>query len=167
MLNSRFVRALALTTAIAAFGAASHEALATSQTGHASATILQAITVTENTQMNFASISAPAAGGNVVLAPAGTIGPVAGFVFVGTPAAGVFGATGSANSPAVISFSSGDTLTGPGAAMALGTFTTNPASPTVFDGSGNLTINVGATLTVGANQVAGAYSGTYTITVVY
>ena len=117
--------------------------------------------------MNFASISAPAAGGNVVLAPAGTIGPVAGFVFVGTPAAGVFGATGSNNSPAVISFSTGDTLTGPGAAMALGTFTTNPASPTTFDNTGNLTINVGATLTVGANQVAGAYTGTYTITVVY
>ena len=77
MLNSKFVRALALTTAIAAFGSASHEALATNATGHALATILQAITVTENTQMNFASISAPAAGGNVVLAPAGTIGPVA------------------------------------------------------------------------------------------
>jgi len=131
MLKSRFVRTLALTTAIAAFGA-SHDALATSQTGHASATILQAITVTENTQMNFASISAPAAGGNVVLAPAGTIGPVAGFTFVGTPAAGVFGATGSANQPAVISFSAGDTLTGPGTAMALGTFTTTPASPTTF-----------------------------------
>lgn len=36
-----------------------------------------------------------------------------------------------------------------------------------LDGTGNLTLQVGGTLTVGANQVAGSYTGTMAVTVNY
>jgi Mat/Ecp fimbriae major subunit len=165
MLTNAKGRALAVASAIVALGLGAHQALAGNVTAHASATILQQIVVTENTQMNFATIAPPPAGGNVVLSTSGTITPAAGFVFLGAPAAGAFTATGAASQPAVVTFSTGDTLTGPGTAMPLGTYTQN--APATFNAAGNLTFNVGATLTVNANQTAGAYSGTYTVTVNY
>ena len=110
-------RSLALAAATIALGLGSQQALATSQTGHASAAIVQAIVVTENTQMNFGFVIPPAGAANVVLTPANVISG-AGFTFVGGNVAGRFTATGTASQPAVITFSSGDTLTGPGTAMA-------------------------------------------------
>ena len=166
MFTKRTVRLLTASAALA-LGLASHQALATSQTGHASAVILSAITVTENTQLNFGDISAPAAGGTVTLSPANAISGT-GFTFVGSTAAGNFTATGSATQPAVITFSTGDTLSdGSGHTLAIGSYTTDAGASPTFNGSGNLTFNVGAQLTVGASQVAGSYSGTYTITVNY
>jgi hypothetical protein len=50
--------------------------------------------------------------------------------------------------------------------MTVDTFTTNPATYTT-NSSGALTLDVGATLHVGANQTAGSYAGTYTMTVSY
>lgn len=158
-------RSLALAAATIAVGLGSQQALATSQTGHASAAIVQAIVVTENTQMNFGFVIPPAGAANVVLTPANVISG-AGFTFLGGNVAGRFTATGTAGQPAVITFSSGDTLTGPGTAMALDTYTTDAGGSPVFT-AGSLTFNVGATLHVGASQTAGSYSGTYTVTVNY
>src|SRR5579863_2907330 len=147
MLLKRMSRSIAVAAAVTGLGLASHSALATTQTGHASANILAAITVTENTQLNFASISAPAGGGSVVLTAANGISG-AGFTFVGTTAAGQFTATGTATSPAVITFSSGDTLSdGAGHTLGLGTYATDAGGTPAFDGSGNLVFHVGATLT--------------------
>jgi hypothetical protein len=154
---------VALALAISALGLAPGGAFAVSQTGHVSAGIWALITVTENNGMSFGTIKPPVAGGNVVLSTAGTISPAPGFFFAGTPTAGAFNAHGLAHFPAVVSFSTGDTLTGPGTAMALGKFTSNAAAN--FDGKGNLNFNVGATLTINANQAPGNYAGTYTVTV--
>src|SRR6185437_3309464 len=159
-------RSLALAAVAAVVGLGSHQTLATSATGTASATILSQISVTQSTAMAFGSIAPNSAGGSVVLSPAGTISPVAGFVFSGSPAAGSFSVTGAVGQPVVVSYSTGDTLTGPGTAMPLGTFTNN-AVPATFPAGGNFTLNVGATLTVNANQAAGAYAGNYTVTVNY
>ena len=159
-------RSLALAAVTIAVGLGSHQALATSQTGTASATILSQISVTQSTPMAFASIAPKAAGGAVVLSPSGTISPVVGFVFSGSPTAGSFNVTGAVGQPVVVSYSTGDTLTGPGTAMPLGSFTNN-AVPATFPAGGNFTLNVGATLTVNANQAAGPYAGNYTVTVDY
>jgi Mat/Ecp fimbriae major subunit len=165
MFKKMQTRSLALAAVALAVGLGSHQALATSQTGHASAAIVQAIAVTENTQMNFGFIIPPAGAANVVLTPANAISG-AGFTFLGGNAAGNFTALGTTSQPAVITFSSGDTLTGPGTAMALDTFTTDAGGSPVFT-AGSLTFDVGATLHVGASQTAGSYIGTYTVTVNY
>lgn len=157
------LRPLASAIAILALGLAPSGALAVSQTGHASAGILTLITVAEDNGMSFGTVRPPVAGGQVVLSTSGTIGPAPGFFFAGTPTAGAFNAHGLAGFPAVVTFSTGNTLTGPGAAMALGNFTNNAAAN--FDSSGNLNFKVGATLTINANQAPGSYAGTYTVTV--
>jgi hypothetical protein len=51
--------------------------------------------------------------------------------------------------------------------MAVSTYTFNPTSGTSTNASGTMALNVGATLAVGANQTAGTYTGTYTLTVSY
>ncbi len=143
------------------------QAQAADVTGNASATIQQAIALSEDTAMNFATIVADPTGDVVTLTAAGGVTGTGASTFTGTPDAGAFSATGTPSAAVTVSFSSGDTLTGPGAAMGLGTFTTDAGGSPAFDGSGNLAFNVGANLTVNAGQVGGAYAGTYTLTVDY
>src|SRR5437867_1774544 len=55
-------------------------------------------------------------------------------------------------------------LTGPGTAMAA---SINAPPTTVIGAGGTQTFNTGGQLAVGANQTAGTYSGTYTVSVAY
>lgn len=143
------------------------QAQAADVTGNASANIQAAIALTEDTAMDFATIVADAAGDTVTLATDDSISATGASTFSGTAAAGAFSATGTPSAAVTISFSSGDTLTGPGTAMALGNFVHDAGATPAFDGTGNLALNVGADLTVNAAQTAGAYAGTYTLTVDY
>ena len=136
-------------------------------TGNATAEIVAAITLVETTPMDFAEIVTDNAADDVTLSPAGAITNTGGSTFQGTPVAGLFDATGNANAAATITFSSGDQLTGPGAAMDLDTFTHDAGGTPAFDGAGALSFNVGATLGVNATQTAGTYTGTYTVSVNY
>jgi hypothetical protein len=138
-------------------------ALATTERGRASATIVQGIVVTESVPMSFAAVAPPPSGGAIVLTTAGTISSSAGFVFRGSPAPATFNAHGVPDHPASVSFSSGNLVTGPGPAMRLGAFTSNAAL--VFDGTANLNFVVGATLVINPNQAPGQYTGTYAVTV--
>ena len=140
---------------------------ATDQTGNASAEIQEQLTITEDTAMDFATIAADPTGDTVTLTAADAISSTGTSTFSGTPSAGEFTATGTPNASVTISFSTGDTLTGPGAAMGLGTFTTDAGGTPALDGTGELTFNVGANLGVNAGQVGGTYTGTYTVTVDY
>ena len=51
--------------------------------------------------------------------------------------------------------------------MTVNTFIGNPSSSGTLDSGGNGSLSVGATLTVGAGQTAGAYTGTFSVTVNY
>lgn len=171
MMTKFWYRPLALAAATVVVGVASDEALATNQTGHASAHIVQAINVVENKQMNFGYIIPPSGGGPVTLTTGNTISG-AGFTFSGTTVPGQFTATGSAGELVTVSFSNNDTLTDTLGThtMTLSNYTNNAAatfSGTLGSGPGTVTFDVGATLNVGANQAGGSYSGTYTVTVDY
>lgn len=156
-------RAPALALATLAALSITPAALATSERGRATATIVHAITVSETTPMSFAAVAPPPSGGAVVLTSAGRISSTRGFIFRGTPAPGTFDARGLPNHPASVSFSRGALVTGPGPAMRLGAFTNN--APPVFDGAARLSFAVGATLVVNPNQAPGQYTGTYAVTV--
>lgn len=136
-------------------------------TGNATAEIQQAIVLNEDTAMDFATILADPAGDTVTLDTSNGVTSTGASTFSGTAASGAFSASGTPNAAVTISFSSGDTLTGPGAAMALGSFTTDAGGSPAFDASGNLSFNVGANLSVNPAQVGGSYAGTYTLTVDY
>jgi len=139
-------------------------ALATTERGRATATIVHAIMVTEAVPMSFAAVAPPSSGGAIVLTTSGAISGSGGFIFRGRPTPGAFDARGMPNHPASVSFSSGNLVTGPGPAMRLGAFTTNNAAP-VFDSAARLSFAVGATLVINPNQTPGQYTGTYAVTV--
>jgi hypothetical protein len=145
----------------------SNNAKATDATGTATAVIRAAITLTEDSGMDFGEITPNPAGDVITLSNAGTATAASGSDLAGTTAASAFSSTGDALSAVSISFSTGDTLTGPGTAMALDTFTHDAGGSPAFDGSGDLSFNVGAELTINAAQTAGTYNGTYTATVDY
>jgi Mat/Ecp fimbriae major subunit len=170
MLTKSIGRSLGLAGAVVALGLVSQPAGASNQaTGHASAVILQAINLVENTAMNFGDIFQTGGAGTVTLTPANAISG-AGFNFFGATSAGQFTATGTAGAPAVITFSTGDTLSNGAQTIPIGTYTTDAGASPVFPGAsgpGNLVFHVGATLTIAATQAAGSYIGTYTVTVNY
>lgn len=58
------------------------------------------------------------------------------------------------------------TLSGPSGSMAVDNFTSDPSETGVLS-TGSRTIQVGATLTVGPNQPAGSYSGSFPIVINY
>lgn len=153
---------------IAGFGVAAtaSAALATDQTGNASAQIQQAISITEDTAMDFGTLAVDGSGGTVTISAAGAVSGPGGYSFSGSPAAGTFTASGDTSTAVTISFTDGS-LTGPGTAMTLNNFTHDAGGTPTTDGSGDLTFNVGADLVVNAAQASGAYSGTYTVTVNY
>ncbi len=165
MITKMQSRSLALAAATIAVGLGSQQALATSQTGTAKAAIVAAIVVTENTQMNFGFVIPGASAGTLVLPPTGA--PTATNVtYLNGSVAGAWNATGTSGQPLVVTLDASDTITGPGPAMTIDTFSTD--APATFT-SGSVNFHVGATLHVGtaATQTAGNYSGTYTVTVNY
>lgn len=121
----------------------------------------------EDAAMSFGTIVIDPAGDVITLTSGGGISAQNSSILTGSPVAAEFSADGDANAAASISFSSGDTLTGVGTAMPLGIFTHNAGMTPAFNGSGNISFSVGATLTVNTGQVASAYSGTYTVFVDY
>jgi len=165
MITKMQSRSLALAAATIAVGLGSHQALATSQTGTAKAAIVAAIVLTENTNMNFGFVIPGAGAGTAALATTGTVTPT-GVTYLSGAVAGAWTATGTSGQPMVVTLDASDTITGPGPAMTIDTFTTD--APATFT-SGSVSFHVGATLHVGtaAAQTAGNYSGSYTVTVNY
>jgi Mat/Ecp fimbriae major subunit len=158
-------RSLALAAAALTVGLGSHQALAGSQVGHANASIVSAIVVTETTPMNFGYVIPGASAGTLVLSPAGGT-TATNVTYLNSAVAGLWNVTGTSGQPMVVTFDASDLLAGPGPSMTMDTFTTD--APATFT-SGSVNFHVGATLHVdtAANQTAGNYSGTYTVTVNY
>ena len=158
-------RSLALAAVSVAVGLGSHQALATTQTGTAKAAIVQAIVLTEQTNLNFGFIVPGASAGTLAVSPAGATTPT-GVTLLNGAAAGAWQVQGTVSQPLVVTLDSSDLLTGPGPNMTVDTFTDD--APATFT-SGTLVFHVGATLHVGtsAAQTAGSYTGTYSVTVNY
>jgi hypothetical protein len=162
---------LALSLVMFAFTAATYgQATAT-----VTATIVTPIAIANAGDMNFGNIMASAGGGTVVLSTAGVRTP-AGVTLpaiTGTVSAAHFNVTGTANLTYTIAITGTPvTVTSGGNNMTVNAFVSNPAAGVgtgLLSAAGAQTIDVGATLTVGASQPAGTYvSGTpFTVTVNY
>lgn len=140
----------------------------------ANAAVLQALTITPGTALNFGTFI-PSTGGTVIIPPVGvrTFSGAVTTAAVGiTPSAGVFAITGTSN--ALFSITLPDattTLTGSvsGTMTILSAdWTANLSETAASIGSnGTVELRVGATLQVGAAQAAGSYQGNYAVTVAY
>lgn len=164
--------------AIVGAGAAS----AQSNSASAKANIVSAITIGAGTDLQFGDI-APGSGGTVVISrdPAVARSSTGGVALASsgvTPAAASFSVSGSAGATFEITVPSSPvniTHTDTTTTMSVGTFTArsaNNSSDTTAPISGVLTsgsdtVTVGATLTVGSAQKAGAYTGTFNVSVAY
>jgi len=137
---------------------------ANSVTAGASVEIAAPVSIVQDTALAFGNVGPSAASGTVTVSIAGAKSVTGGVSDLGgSPAAGAFTVTGASGATYSVTIPGTVSLTGPGTAMEV--TLTDPGSGTLTGGTD--TFNVGGTLAVGANQTAGSYSGTYTVSVNY
>jgi len=154
-----------------AFTSASHAQ--STATATATATIITPIAIAKVTDMNFGNVAVQTANpGTVILAPNGTRTRTDGVTLpavTGPVTAATFTVTGSGTSTYSITLPTTVTLTHSGGVetMTATSFTSNPSGTGALV-AGTQDIAVGATLNVGAAQLAGVYQSTnFDVTVNY
>ncbi|WP_198912288.1 DUF4402 domain-containing protein [Parvularcula mediterranea] len=134
----------------------------------ASALILEAITVTKSTDLDFASIAPDAStAATVEVTPAGARNCGAILTCSGTVSAASFSVTGADGATFAVTLPAAANITSGADTMLVDTFTSSLTGNTGTLTGGAATFSLGATLNVGAAQPAGSYTGTFTVTVDY
>jgi hypothetical protein len=142
---------------------------AATATSNVSASIVPAISIAKNTDMDFADVIAGGSAGTVVLTTAGARSTTGGATLGnGTgAAAAAFTVSGDPASTYSISLPASATITSGGNTMTVNSFASSPSGTGTIGGGGTQALSVGATLQVGASQAQGAYTGTFDVTVAY
>lgn len=144
------------------------DAFAVTIQGEAIAIIKSVLSVTKGEKMDFGTITSNTTGGAVTLSHTGVRNATAGFDMYGTSKQATFTIKGEPLTALTVTLADGTLNSGGGANMIVDTFTTSPDIGAVnTDASGDVTLNVGADLNVGANQASGTYEGTYGLTLSY
>ena len=159
---------LKLSAAFLAISSMSSNALAATAVGTANARVVTPISVTAGTALEFGSFASSASTGTITQAGVVT-GGVTAVTGGATRAAGTFTVNGEAVNgtsytftlPATATLTSGANNMTATLSLAAGT-----ASRTL-NASGVDAVSVNGSLAVAASQAAGAYTGTYTVTVNY
>lgn len=161
MLNKKIALLGAAAAALVSTGAN-----AATQTATAEVDIIAAVQLIQDTGLDFGVVASSAAAGTVEL-PTGTNTRVcsAAVTCVGTAQRGQFTVSGATSGYLVgITVPASTTLNSGGNSMAL----TLAPSLTSFTSTGvSQVFFVGGTLSVGANQAAGTYTGTYSVSADY
>lgn len=160
---------LALIGAVAAASFAGSAQAATTATGTASAEVLSSLTVTATSNLQFGQIAANT-GGTVTVNADSTTGFTGSLVSTGTRAPATFSVTGTPNTSVIVSLPTASvnlTRSGGTETMTLSGFNSNPGGAFQLGTTGAGTFNVGGTLAVASGQVAGAYTGTFQVSVEY
>lgn len=154
--------------AVALTFAAAGRASAATESADALATIVAAIAITKDDDLDFGQIVPSVDPGTVVMATDGTRSVTGGVTLGNAGSAGpaLFTVTGASSATYAITLPTSESLTGPGDPMTLDTFTSDPAGTGLLTG-GTQTLKVGGTLHVGANQAIGDYSTSFDVTVAY
>jgi len=167
-MHTRFyVKGLALVGLVALL-ICGQSAFAATATGNANAQIITALSIAEATQLDFGMIAAGTNADTVQLSAAGVRTAGSNLQVAGVAAAAAFTVTGQGNLPYNITLPTliTVTLSGGGATMDVDGFASTPSGNGTLS-AGTQTVNVGATLHVGASQAVGTYTGTYVLTAVY
>ena len=167
---------LALMAAMAVAGAGvASSSQAAQATATASGTVVAPIAIVAATNLAFGTF-APGAGGNVTVSTSGvrsSTGPV--LLGAGASSAARFNITGQAGLTYSITHAGSTQLSNGSSFMTLTKFSdltgvngsSGNVSSGMLDGAGTQSLFVGGTLAVGANQLAGLYSGSIVATVEY
>lgn len=152
---------------IVGFSVSSHAATVAA---NGTATVIADMGITKNADLRFGKFSA-GTGGTVVMATAGSRSKTGAVMLSALDAGGAasFAVTGDTTATYAITLPSTAvtiTRTGFTETMSVGTFVSNPSGTGTLT-AGAQTLLVGGTLTVASAQVAGAYTGSFNVTVDY
>jgi len=166
LLASLFVMACGIQSVKAQIGIASASASA-----NANATIITPIAIAHVADLNFGNIVAGTGIGTVIVDTEGDRTKTGDVILpsatLGTVNAAEFTVTGLADATYAITLpTSIDISETGGTTMTVDNFTSNPSRTGTLAG-GTQTLSVGARLNVGAGQVAGDYTGEFSVTVAY
>lgn len=139
-------------------------AIAAQATGTATANVLEPITITNTSPLQFGDVDVTG-GGTVVIGPTGT--PGGSLTSVGTQSAGTFDLTGQSGASFSIAIATLTELTNAGHDLILSVYTNTEGGATGTMTGGAITLGVGATITADGSEAAGPYSGTYTVDIDY
>jgi Domain of unknown function (DUF4402) len=164
LISAAIVAAVAFTQAANAQGFNSSTVNA-----NASARIITPIQITSPTGLNFGDVVPSASAGTVVLTPAGGRSATAGATLgSGTGVAtAAFNVTGQASAAYTIVLPVSATISSGSNNMTVGTFLSSIGTTGALNVGGTQSFNVGATLSVGASQATGTYTGTFPVSVNY
>ena len=124
------------------------------------AVLVSPISISKTVDMHFGTLAASATSGTVDLDYLNTTLAFGGATVVGgSPTTATFSVAGESGQAISISTPTAVTLTGPGANMTVNGFIVENGNTQTLGATG-LTLKVGATLNVNANQVAGTYINT-------
>jgi hypothetical protein len=131
-------------------------------TATASATIITPISIVKTADLVFGNVAINSSLGTVVINPAGSRSATGGVTLpatAGTVSAASFTVSGEAGYTFSITLPSGATSIDDDAShtMTVDNWVSDPTSTATLSG-GTSTVNVGATLNIGANQAAGVYT---------
>ncbi len=130
-------------------------------------TLLAPISISTGANMDFGTMLTTGTAGTVTVTPAGARSSVNVDLFGGVPSAASFDVTGEGGENYSITLPSSTTLSSGGNTMTVDTLNHDAGASPKLPVGGSETFNVGATLSVGAAQAAGTYSGTFSVTVNY
>lgn len=150
--------------------------LSNSATANATANIIAPVSITNQDasgvvkDLAFGTIVPSTITGTVIVAPNGhrTGSDVTLLTNSLTPVtAAAFTIAGLPSTACTIGLPDSTPLYGNGTPMTVDNFVSNLGTTVTLDATGKKTFTVGGTLTVGASQVAGSYTGTFNVSVVY
>lgn len=164
MRNFGMKRAL-MGAAIAALAMNASAAHAAQASATASAKILRQITLNKTSDLQYATIISGATASTVAVSTVGARTCGANLTCTGTPTAANFNVAGTDGAVVLIGGDSTVSLTGSlGGTMAS---TLTYSAPTITLGATGGSFQVGGTLSVGANQASGDYTGSFNVTAIY
>lgn len=154
-----------LGAAIAALAMNASAAHAASATGTAKAKILRQITLTNTSDLQYATVISGATASTVAVSTSGAATCGTGLTCTGTTTAANFNIAGTSGAVVVVGGDSSVTLNGSLGGTMSSSLTYSASTVTLGATVGSF--QVGGTLSVGANQTAGDYSGTFNVTANY
>ena len=157
-----------ITAMVALLGGSAFAQNSATASANATATIVTPIAMSKTADMAFAEVAAGSTAGTIILSTAGSRTATGGAkVGGGTSSAASFTVTGQAGYTYNITLpASAATLSSGANTMTVDNWVSNPTPSGTLTG-GTSTLLVGGTLNVGASQAAGAYTGTFSVTVAY
>jgi spore coat protein U-like protein len=168
----KVLQVIASGAALSTLAAHAYAQNAATGTATGSVTIVQPITITNTAGLQFGKLARPASAASVTITPAGAVTRTgvsgvgtqttsAAAFSVGGDGAAVFAIASPSASFSMLAGTSGTIVVTTSLSAATGTLSGTTGT------AGTASFTVGGTMPLAANQVAGAYTGTFNVTVTY